>query len=133
MTAPVLAEPLKPNRLTDAELDHLAAFLQRVRGEWKNARTPEARADLEKLLLDTINDRASAIIRRSSGRCEYCGDQDKDARIRQLEADARYLQGLLNAVWDLVDRHRKTVRMDDLRAALDPETGFDRDRAEESR
>lgn len=94
-----------------------------VRKEWKNAGNPESRAEVEQAVRDALADRANRVMRRAFGRCEACGDLDKDQRIADLEKDLADAGRTLGAVRGLFNRKRKTLRMDDLRAALYPEEG----------
>lgn len=115
--------PRKPG-LSPAELVQLAAFLDHVRRQWKLAAAPQARADLERRVRDAVTARASAVIRRATGRCETCGSPDKDQRIARLERELAEAARFRARVTALISGRRKTVRTDDLRTALgDPDAG----------
>lgn len=106
--------------LTEAEYTQLGDFVTFLFREWRKARIPESRADLERRVKAAVLERANAVIRRADGRCEHCGDPDKDKRIRRLEIELAQAEREIGAALTLVVRGRKTVSAEALRAALDP-------------
>lgn len=106
--------------LTDTEYAQLGDFVTFLFREWRKARNPESRTDLEQRVKAAALDRANAVIRRADGRCEHCGDPDKDKRIRRLENELAQAEQEIGAALTLVVRGRKTVSAEALRAALDP-------------